>query len=310
MGVEDLVKRFKDGDVRALARLITYVENEWETDRIFRELYRYTGKAYRVGITGPPGAGKSTLVDRLAVALKDKGFKPAVIAVDPSSPFTGGAVLGDRLRMTKAMERGIYIRSMASRGSLGGIAESTGAVADLLDAFGYDMILIETVGVGQSEVDIVRTADTVVVVLVPESGDAVQAMKAGLMEIAHVFVVNKADREGVDRFVRELEAIISLSPQEWKPPVIKTVALRGEGIEDLTEAILKHREYRLSHIDEVRRRRIVDQVENILIRRFLKAIHDRHALARRVREGLEGDKTPYDIADEIERDLLSSPCDQ
>ncbi len=306
MELEDLIRRFREGDVRALARLITYIENDWYTDKIFREIYRFTGKAYRVGITGPPGAGKSTLVDRLSVALKEAGFKPAIIAVDPSSPFTGGAVLGDRLRMTKAMENGIYIRSMASRGSLGGIAESTGAVADLLDAFGYDMILIETVGVGQSEVDIVRTADTVVVVLVPESGDAVQAMKAGLMEIAHVFVVNKADREGVDRFVRELEAIISLSPQDWKPPVIKTVALRGKGIGELVDAILKHREYRLSHMDEVRRRRVMDQVENILTRRFLRAIHERHDLKERVRRGLEEERTPYDIADEIERDILRS----
>ncbi|NPA80751.1 MAG: methylmalonyl Co-A mutase-associated GTPase MeaB [Thermotogae bacterium] len=304
MDVESLVERFKRGDMRALARLITHVENDWNTEEIFRRLYRYVGGAYRVGITGPPGAGKSTLVDRLAVELKRRGFKPAIIAVDPSSPFTGGAVLGDRLRMTKAMEEGIYIRSMASRGSLGGVAETTGAVADLLDAFGYDLVLIETVGVGQSEVDIVKTADTVVVVLVPESGDAVQAMKAGLMEIAHIFVVNKADREGVDRFVRELEAIISLSNYDWKPPVIKTVALRGEGIPELADAILRHREYRLSHMDEVRHRRVVDQVENILTRRLLRAIHERHDLKEKVREALEGDKTPYDVANEIERELL------
>ncbi|NPB04272.1 MAG: methylmalonyl Co-A mutase-associated GTPase MeaB [Thermotogae bacterium] len=300
MDLRKLVERFKEGDERALARLITYVENDWHTDEIFRHLYKYTGKAYRVGITGPPGAGKSTLVDRLAVSLKKRGFKPAIVAVDPSSPFTGGAVLGDRLRMTKAMESGIYIRSMASRGSLGGIAEATGAVADLLDAFGYDMVLIETVGVGQSEVDIVKTADTVIVVLVPESGDAIQAMKAGLMEIAHIFVVNKADREGVDRFVRELEAIISLSNRDWKPPVIKTVALRGEGIEELTDALLKHREFRLSRMDEIKQQRLIDRVEQILTRRFLKSIHEDHALSRRVKEALERKRTPYEVAKAIQ----------
>ncbi len=304
MDVKELVQRFKRGDIRALARLITYVENDWETDKIFKELYNLTGKAYRVGITGPPGAGKSTLVDRLAVALKGRGFKPAVLAVDPSSPFTGGAVLGDRLRMTRAMENGIYIRSMASRGSLGGLAESTGAVVDLLDAFGYDMILIETVGVGQSEVDIVKTADTVVVVLVPESGDAVQALKAGLMEIADIFVVNKADREGVDRFVRELEAIISLSTHEWKPPVVKTVAVRGEGVEELVEEIMKHREYRLSHLDEVRRRRVVDQVEKILVKRLLEEVHRKHDLKEMVKVALEKGETPYDIAREIEGRIM------
>jgi len=166
----EILEGFEKGDERALARLITFVENLWEIDEIFRRIYPKVGKAYRVGITGPPGAGKSTLVDKLAVELLERGFRVSIIAVDPSSPFTGGAVLGDRLRMVKAMERGIFIRSMASRGSLGGLAETTGMVADVLDAFGYDMVLIETVGVGQSEVDVVKATDTVVVVLVPEAG--------------------------------------------------------------------------------------------------------------------------------------------
>jgi len=220
----EILEGFERGNERALARLITFVENLWEIDEIFRRIYPKVGKAYRVGITGPPGAGKSTLVDKLAVEFLDRGFRVSIIAVDPSSPFTGGAVLGDRLRMVKSMERGIFIRSMASRGSLGGLAETTGMVADVLDAFGYDMVLIETVGVGQSEVDVVKATDTVVVVLVPEAGDSVQALKAGLMETADVFVVNKADREGADRFIRELSAVVSLSPNEWKPPIIKTVA--------------------------------------------------------------------------------------
>jgi LAO/AO transport system ATPase len=300
--LEEILEGFERGDERALARLITFVENLWEIDEIFRRIYPKVGKAYRVGITGPPGAGKSTLVDKLAVELLERGFRVSIIAVDPSSPFTGGAVLGDRLRMVKAMERGIFIRSMASRGSLGGLAETTGMVADVLDAFGYDMILIETVGVGQSEVDVVKATDTVVVVLVPEAGDSVQALKAGLMETADVFVVNKADREGADRFIRELSAVVSLSPNEWKPPIIKTVALSGEGIKDLADAILKHRDFLGERLKEKRINRMVEQIENLLTKRFLNKVRQKYD----IRKMFEGGnfKNPYEVLGILEREFL------
>jgi LAO/AO transport system kinase len=298
----EILEGFERGDERALARLITFVENLWEIDEIFRRIYPKVGKAYRVGITGPPGAGKSTLVDKLAVELLERGFRVSIIAVDPSSPFTGGAVLGDRLRMVKAMERGIFIRSMASRGSLGGLAETTGMVADVLDAFGYDMVLIETVGVGQSEVDVVKATDTVVVVLVPEAGDSVQALKAGLMETADVFVVNKADREGADRFIRELSAVVSLSPNEWKPPIIKTVALSGEGIKDLADAILKHRDFLGERLKEKRINRMVEQIENLLTKRFLNKVRQKYD----IRKMFEGGnfKNPYEVLGILEREFL------
>jgi LAO/AO transport system kinase len=298
----EILEGFERGDERALARLITFVENLWEIDEIFRRIYPKVGKAYRVGITGPPGAGKSTLVDKLAVELLERGFRVSIIAVDPSSPFTGGAVLGDRLRMVKAMERGIFIRSMASRGSLGGLAETTGMVADVLDAFGYDMVLIETVGVGQSEVDVVKATDTVVVVLVPEAGDSVQALKAGLMETADVFVVNKADREGADRFIRELSAVVSLSPNEWKPPIIKTVALSGEGIKDLADAILKHRDFLGERLKEKRINRMVEQIENLLTKRFLNKVRKKYD----IRKMFEGGsfKNPYEVLGILEREFL------
>ena len=298
----EILEGFERGDERALARLITFVENLWEIDEIFRRIYPKVGKAYRVGITGPPGAGKSTLVDKLAVELLERGFRVSIIAVDPSSPFTGGAVLGDRLRMVKAMERGIFIRSMASRGSLGGLAETTGMVADVLDAFGYDMVLIETVGVGQSEVDVVKASDTVVVVLVPEAGDSVQALKAGLMETADVFVVNKADREGADRFIRELSAVVSLSPNEWKPPIIKTVALSGEGIKEVADAILKHRDFLGERLKEKRINRMVEQIENLLIKRFLNKVRQKY----NIRKMFEGGnfKNPYEVLGVLEREFL------
>jgi LAO/AO transport system kinase len=298
----EILEGFERGDERALARLITFVENLWEIDEIFRRIYPKVGKAYRVGITGPPGAGKSTLVDKLAVELLERGFRVSIIAVDPSSPFTGGAVLGDRLRMVKAMERGIFIRSMASRGSLGGLAETTGMVADVLDAFGYDMVLIETVGVGQSEVDVVKATDTVVVVLVPEAGDSVQALKAGLMETADVFVVNKADREGADRFIRELSAVVSLSPKEWKPPIIKTVALSGEGIKEVADAILKHRDFLGQRLKEKRINRMVEQIENLLTKRFLNKVRQKYD----IRKMFEGGnfKNPYEVLGLLEREFL------
>ncbi len=242
-----VLEQFKNKDRRALSKIISYVENRRENHRkVLSELYPYTGKAYKIGLTGPPGAGKSTLIDCMTDILVKEGNKVGVIAVDPSSPFTGGAFLGDRIRMQGLAENeSVFIRSMATRGSMGGLARATKDVSMVYDAFGFDYILIETVGVGQVELDIVDAADTVIVTLVPESGDAIQAMKAGLMEIASVFCLNKADREGADRVVAELNHLLQLKREksEWSLPVIPTSASKREGIELLIKAVKQHREY-------------------------------------------------------------------
>lgn len=245
--VENWVEQVRAGDVRAIARAITAIENHTpEAEEILGQLFPATGKAYLVGITGAPGTGKSSLVDRLAGFYRRRSLKVGVIAVDPSSPFTGGAILGDRIRMQgHATDDGMYIRSMATRGFLGGLARTTADVALLLDAAGKQQVLIETVGVGQDEVDIVQLADCTVVVLVPGLGDEVQAIKAGLMEIGDIFVLNKVDREGADRFELQLKAMLQIAPERdgWRPPVVRTVATEGKGIEDLAAAIDKYRQH-------------------------------------------------------------------
>jgi len=229
-----------------MAKLITFVENEDpKAVDILKTIYPHRKKTHRVGITGPPGSGKSTLVDHLIIAARKQGFSVGVICVDPTSPFTGGALLGDRIRMNKAAEDPeVYIRSMATRGSLGGMARTTEEVAEVLEASGKEIVFIETVGVGQSELDVFNAVDTVVVVLVPESGAGVQAMKAGLMEIAHVFVVNKADRAGANRVKQEIEDVLSLAPpQDWETKVLLTQAYRGIGTHEVFEEILVHRRF-------------------------------------------------------------------
>ncbi|HMW32700.1 MAG TPA: methylmalonyl Co-A mutase-associated GTPase MeaB [bacterium] len=261
---------------RYLSRLLSSVENDAENGPdILRALLPYTGQAYRIGITGPPGAGKSTLVNAAALGLAQQGKRVGIIAVDPTSAFTGGAILGDRFRMQAiSTHENIFIRSMATRGAMGGLVHTAHAAADLLDAFGYDVIIFETVGVGQSEIDIVQYTDTVVVVLVPESGDGVQAMKAGIMEIADLFVVNKSDRDQADILKRELEAAVQIryTHAPWMPVVLKTVATQNEGIDAVLETVFKHREYLESSGDmDIRRK---SRIRNALLRGVNKKLHD------------------------------------
>ena len=277
----ELVDKILANDKRSISRAITLVENEDEGSiELLKILFRHTGKAYRIGITGPPGAGKSTLTNCLIKLLSDKGFNIGVIAVDPTSPFTGGALLGDRVRMAEAgMLEKVFIRSMATRGSLGGLCSNIVEACDILDASGKDFIIIETVGVGQSELDIAQTADTTIVVLAPESGDSVQAMKAGLMEIADIFVVNKSDRAGADMFISTLKNILHLRSSDnvhFNAEVLKTTGTKNEGIDLLLSEILKHKEHLISsgkfslNRKEHLRRKIIDLVNTRLHNDFWK----------------------------------------
>src|SRR5262245_35432655 len=241
---DQLLQDFHKGDTRALSRIITLVENRSpDSLALLQQLFPLTGKCRVVGVTGSPGAGKSTLVDRLASAYRQEGKKLGIVAVDPSSPFTGGAILGDRIRMqAPSVDPGVYIRSMATRGNLGGLSAATADVVGVLDAAGKDPVIVETVGVGQDEIDIVRLADISIVVLVPGMGDDVQALKAGIMEIGDIFVINKCDRPGVEKMERAVLAMLSLAHRSdgWQPPVVKTVATEGGGIDELVSTIQRY----------------------------------------------------------------------
>ena len=274
--VGDLVARVRAGDVRALARAISLVENDApEANAVLSECFLHAGNSLRIGVTGSPGVGKSTLVDRLAGAYREAGSTVGIVAVDPTSPFTGGAILGDRIRMRERIgDDGLYVRSMATRGALGGLAQTTADVAQVIEASGKDVVVIETVGVGQDEVDIVRLADVTVVVLVPGMGDDVQSIKAGIMEIADIFVINKADREGADRVEKEIRGMQSLagSHDTWMPPIVKTVGTTGEGVDAFVEAIKQRKEWLAEEgrLEMRRQRYWRERIEEMVRRALLK----------------------------------------
>jgi LAO/AO transport system kinase len=307
--VSDWASKVRAGDVRAISRAITAIENHSaEAEELLRQLFPHTGQAYLTGVTGAPGTGKSTLVDRLAAYHRKREERVGVIAVDPTSPYSGGAILGDRIRMQgHASDTGIFIRSMATRGFLGGLARSTAEVALLLDAAGKRQVLIETVGVGQDEIDIVRLADCVLVVLVPGLGDDIQNMKAGLMEIGDIFVLNKADREGAERLEEQLHAMLSLvMPRDgWHPPVIRTVATENKGVDELAATVEKFRKHfessgqrRQKHI-ELWQNRLIEMLESRLLEKVLGGKEGEARLRALAVEVAERKKDPFSAVSEI-----------
>jgi LAO/AO transport system kinase len=309
VSVENWAEQVRAGDVRAISRAVSAIENRSsEAEEILRQVFPYTGNAYLVGITGAPGTGKSTLVDRLAGHYRGEKKTVGIIAVDPSSPFTGGAILGDRVRMQgHATDSGIFIRSMATRGYLGGLAQATGDTALLLDAAGKQIILVETVGVGQGEIQIVRLADCTIVVLVPGMGDDVQSLKAGLMEIGDIFVINKSDREGADRFEQQLRGVLSIVPERegWKPPIVRTIATENKGIDELARQIALFR----GHFDQAQERRtreiahwkewLLRLLENRLMERVVGAHMNEAQFDALAAEVAARRKDPYAAVNEI-----------
>lgn len=333
-----LVPDILAGQVAPIARAVSIVENgRAGFEALLTALHPHLGRAQRVGITGPPGAGKSTVTEQLVRWFRARGERVAVVAVDPSSPFTGGALLGDRIRMEGvSLDPGVFIRSMATRGSLGGLATSTGEVCDVLDAGGFDRILIETVGVGQSELDVATMADSTVLVLVPESGDGIQALKSGVMEVADLFVVNKADRPGGDRLAREIEITLGIrrgqaltripahhgaalgganrpppasDPAAWTPPVLLTAASKGEGIEAVGEGVLAHRAWLDARgaLQERRRRRLARRTRAVVERAMRRWVWEEaradEQIAARIDGVARGAQSPYDLAAEIVQSL-------
>ena len=340
----DIAKELLAGNRLALSRAITAIENEYpEANDIMKELYTHTGHAYVVGITGPPGAGKSTMTDKIARAYRKKGMTVGIVAVDPSSPFTGGAILGDRIRMDDlTLDKGVFIRSMGTRGSLGGLSHKTADVVKAMDAFGKDIIIVETVGVGQSEVDIVKAADTTMVILIPGMGDDIQAIKAGILEIGDLFVINKSDLDGADKVVRGIKRMLELdagsmriaktatqkaledqfhhlsvapkaeeaAPGYWRPPVHKVVAMQNEGIEELVELVGKHRAFIEENGELTRRRtkRAKDEMLDILNARInyriKRQIVENGRLDAYVESFRKHETDPYTVVGELMEEML------
>src|SRR5437762_1273086 len=316
--VMTLAERVLAGDSRAIARAISIIENEDpQASALVRAIFAKTGRAYVIGVTGPPGAGKSTLVDRMTTELRGAGQSVGIVAVDPTSPFSGGALLGDRVRMGAHFgDEGVFIRSMATRGHLGGLARATSDVALVLDAAGKDIVRIETVGVGQDEVDIVRTADVSIVVLVPGTGDEVQALKAGIMEIADIFVINKADRDGADRLAQSVAAMLALQtfqPGDWRPPILKTEATTGTGVPELIAAVVTFRAHSEAARATRRRARQEYRLRDLLSHRFLQLVDETLPAGelQRVIDGIADRRVdPYSAAADIMRQVRrAGPAD-
>jgi LAO/AO transport system kinase len=309
MESQKLIERVLAGEPRAVARAISKVEDgAADAAELMRAVFPHTGRGLVVGITGSPGAGKSSLVDKLAALYRGRGERVGIVAVDPSSPFSGGAILGDRIRMQAlGLDPGVFIRSMATRGNLGGLARATVDAVAILDAAGFEKVIVETVGVGQDEVEIVKTADVSVVVLVPGMGDDIQAIKAGIMEIGDVFVINKADRDGVLRAEKELEALLSLAhrPDMWMPPIVKTVATESRGLEELAAAVESYREFQRTasgahgRRGAVARWRILELLRERLLARALEEDGTRERLESLAAEVAEKRRDPYSAVEEL-----------
>ncbi|MBN2124176.1 MAG: methylmalonyl Co-A mutase-associated GTPase MeaB [Deltaproteobacteria bacterium] len=316
--MREQIEKIISGDVRAVARLIRDIDDRVpEVRQTLKALYAYTGKAFVIGITGSPGVGKSTLVDQMVTHLRKQNKTVGVLAVDPTSPFSGGAILGDRIRMQRhSLDEGVFIRSLATRGHFGGLTQSTRSAITVLDAMGKDVILVETVGVGQDEVDVVKSAQTTIVVVVPGMGDDIQAIKAGILEVGDIFVINKADRDGADKTLHELRVMIDMSDAKykagkWKPPILKTEAVFDKGVAELLTEIGRHREHFLASgaLDPERKKEkirseLAEMIKSRLIQEILEKITESGEFERAVEGVLQGRTDPYSACDDLVQETI------